>query len=421
MANHKSTIPKTFASFLQMKSASEEISYIGPRAIFNPNFLPTKIIPRFKKAEIVHGIIQDAIEDDYATNLTLYGLQGAGKNLIFNVLFEWFELQQSTENEKNTAPYILSIDCTDQELGQILFSILNRFCKLMEISIRLDEVLTWDTITLWNTFKYLVSKCERPIFLYLRKIEYVEEAIIDKFLNFAKSTTNLHILTSIDTGNQTYAFNQYNQLDHRIKLGILNTNELVQIARQRSLMAFKTYLEPDVLKLIVDYIVEYGTKVPGSCINVLKRIYPLAEEQGEIMAEDIRKLIQYYFEGVSIDSLAIADYVMKTSIEERLFLDYLVNHFRNPSQFYISNQEIEKAYMMTAEELGFQVHSIEYKNRFEKIADAQILRPSCFSTKLNHENKKKSLNSFPSHYLSLPLEEMNQLLDMSFGMINDLF
>lgn len=422
--------PKSFSAYLSILSDPSKIQYVGPRAIFNHNYLPPKIIPRQKKTEVLHGIIQDALEDQYNTNLTLYGLKGAGKNLMMNVIFQWFQLQNKTgksDKSDSLSPIILPVDCADQELGQIIFTVLQELCQTLNVSLRLQDAMTWDTITLWNTFKLLLRKCKRPVILYMQKIEYVEDEIMEKFLNFAKSTENLHILSSINTGNQFYAFNQFSQLDHRVRLGILDKSELMDVVSQRSIMAFKNYIDPTALNLIIDYIIEYGTKVPGSCINILKRIYPIIEEKGEILAEDIRRIIQYHFEGVTIDSLAMADYVMKTSMEERLFLDYLINYFRNPAQFYIKKEEITRAYKMTAEEMGFSVRSTELGSRFQNITNAQILHPSHFLQ--NEQNEQKE--QYPSnekdflpnrnHYLSLPVEEVNQIIDMSFGLVKDIF
>ena len=195
----------------------------------------------------------------------------------------------------------------------------------------------------------------------------------------------------------------------------------MDVVSQRSTMAFKNCIDPTALNLIIDYVIEYGTKVPGSCINILKRIYPIVEEKGEILAEDIRRIIQYHFEGVTIDSLAMADYVMKTGIEERLFLDYLINHFRNPAQYYIQKEDITRAYKMTAEEMGFSVRSVEFATRFQNITDAQILRPSNFSQKEDSLSTQNDFLPNRNHYLSIPVEEVNQIIDMSFGLVKDIF
>ncbi|TFH29570.1 MAG: hypothetical protein E4G98_03595, partial [Promethearchaeota archaeon] len=148
--------PKTFSAYLSILSDPSRISYVGPRAIFNHNFVPPKIIPRHKKTEVIYGVIQDSLEDNYTTNLALYGLKGAGKNLMMNVIFQWFELQNKAEKTDKgdlLSPIILTVDCDDQELGQIIFTILQELCQIMKVKLKIQEVLSWDTITLWNTFK----------------------------------------------------------------------------------------------------------------------------------------------------------------------------------------------------------------------------------------------------------------------------
>ena len=44
---------------------TQEIEYIGAKAIFDPNFIPHKMVPREKPAHLLEGIITDAIEDHF--------------------------------------------------------------------------------------------------------------------------------------------------------------------------------------------------------------------------------------------------------------------------------------------------------------------------------------------------------------------
>ncbi|MHA1777676.1 MAG: hypothetical protein DRO88_04875 [Promethearchaeia archaeon] len=408
----------SFADFLNNIADSPKPGYVGPRAIFNPHYIPPKILVQRKKAELVYGILKDALEDEYSSNLTVYGLQGAGKNLLINLIFQWLSAHDVIVDIGKNSPIIILNDCKDQALGQFLFNILQNLNDKLAHQLDLQESLQWDAITMWNTFKYLVKKSPRSIILYLSQIESMEEGVIAKVLNFAKSLDKLHVVTTINTGNHFYAFNQYSGLDHRILMNSLRSSDLYEITRQRADMAFHPWLEKDAIKLIVDYIIEYGTKVPGSCISMLKHLYPIVEEQGNLTAEDIRKVSQYYFEGVSIDSLTITDYIMQTRWEERLFLDYLVNYFQNSSRFYIPGKEIQRAYQMTAEEMGFTQKSHDMLQMLTNITRSEILLPSHFSQKSGADKIwVEDQATLSLHYLSMPVEEVNQVLEFGFGII----
>ena len=65
-------------------SKSDKIQYVGARSLFDPNFIPPVFIERKKKSDLLQGVITDAIEDQYSTNINFYGLEGIGKNLLVN-------------------------------------------------------------------------------------------------------------------------------------------------------------------------------------------------------------------------------------------------------------------------------------------------------------------------------------------------
>lgn len=410
-----------FSEFLNAISTSPQPGYIGPRVLFNQNYIPPRILVQKKKAEVVYGILKDALEDEYTSNLTVYGLQGAGKNLLVNLIFQWMNMQEIIPEIGKKSPIIVSNDCTDQELGQFLFNILHELNERLNRPLKLEESLQWDVTALWNAFKLLIKKSKRPVILYLNKIEHMDEKVVSKILNFAKTTDILQVVTSINTGNYFHAFNQYEALDHRIQMNSLNSSDLYEITRQRADMAFHPYLENDAIMLIVDFIMEYGTNVPGNCINMLKHLYPLIEEQGELKAEDIRKVSQYYFEGVSIDSLSMTDYIMHSNLDEKLFLDYLVNFFQNSSKYYIPPEEIRRAYQMTAEEIGFSPKYQKMLNMLDNITRSEILRPSNFQKTgepIIRKKWKEDKAELSLHYISMPVEEINQILEFGFGILS---
>jgi hypothetical protein len=406
---------KIDSNVLIFDSNPQKVNFIGAKAIFDPNFIPPKVIMREKPAHSLQGIISDAITDHYTTNVTLYGMKGIGKNLLINMSLDQIK-EQFLSN--NTEVMIVKVDCNKKDLTQIFFNIISQLNPLLSNTLELQDIANLNTSKLWNLLKYLIQKKDSPIIIYLKNPEEIPSEHMNKIFSFAKTTNNLQVITSLNTGAQRYSFKQYENMDNHIPLDIFTTPELYDITADRAIMTFQNPIASEAVQNIVDFVTEFDVKVPGSCINMLKEIYPIIQNKNGLSAEDLREVSQYYFEGFSLDALTMADFVMQTTIEDRLFLDYLINYFQKPNHFYIPFKEIKKAFMMTSEELGFQPYKREFYQSFGKILNAQILRPS--NCKLSKTIEPQYGVIPVDHFLTLPLSEVSEIMKVSFGEIGDI-
>ena len=74
---------------------------------------------------------------------------------------------------------------------------------------------------------------------------------------------------------------------------------------------------------------------------------------------------------------------------------------------------------MTCEELGYEIVEQEFFDSLRKITQAQVFCPSkIFKSIGNMENK--GVYCVP-HFLTLPVNEVNELLNVSFGMVDNSF
>ncbi|MHA2001136.1 MAG: hypothetical protein ACTSVU_03500, partial [Promethearchaeota archaeon] len=402
--SHPYQFDDTYSECLYHTSVADKIHYIGSRAIFDPNFVPPHFNPRVKKAQLIQGTISNAIEDEYSTNINLYGLKGSGKNLHINHFLDWLEHSgMNSSNSISTKPlHIIRVDCSQKDLGQLFFGMINELGKFLGLKLNLSDIMQMTPANQWNSFKLLIQKVKAPIIMYLHETEQLEPQYISKIFNFAKEAKNLQIITSINTGVQRYSFRQYNAMDHKIRMDTYETGELLNIVDQRSTMAFQNGLSVDTQKMVVDLVSEFDMQVPGSCVKMLCEINPIIQQKGDVTSEDLRELSQYFFDSYNIDSLSMADFVMNTSIEDRLFLDYLIGYFRLPSQFFIPFQEIKNAYRMSCEELGAQTRNKQFLQSFSKITKAHILRP-CRHAITNNISRIQGVVPGP-HLLTLPIK-----------------
>ncbi len=417
-------IPKTSLCFdtnnIKTHPKSDKNKFIGARSLFDPNFIPPVYIERNKRSNLLQGVITDAIEDQYSTNINFYGLEGIGKNLLVNNFLQEISLKQvkasmkgkSSRNDKNV--YILRIDCSENEVEQVFLTMLSQLCSIMKLQLNFNEILKSTPSKLWNSLKLIMDRLENPVILFLQKSENISPFYLTKLYKYAKNSHKIQIITTINTGLQRYSFKQYQGMDHRIQMGLYDIKKLEKITTDRSIMAFEKTLEPDSISLIVDYVSEYDLMVPGACMNLLKEMYPVIHQNGSLTPEVLRKTTQYYFDSYNLDAITFADFVISSSIEDRLFLEYLLDFFRSKNNYYIPYKDIKQAYSMTCEELGYEILDQEFYNSFRKITQAQVFCPS----KIFRNSEKMEKNSVycVPHFLTLPVHEVNELLNVSFGM-----
>jgi Cdc6-like AAA superfamily ATPase len=420
----------SYLEYINCMTNANMLKYIGPKALFDTNFIPPTFVAREKQANLLQGVVMDAIEDKYATNVNLYGLKGVGKNLMIRHFLQWLKKSQISEEEnesneefnskssKSNNPQkklcIVQVNCEQKEIDQIFIQILMELIKHMEFKIDLQNLIKCNSTKLWNLFKVLMQKIKSPVLIYMQQSEFLDANYLSKLYSFAKNNHNLQIITSINTGSQRYNFRQYEGIDHRIRLDTYENSELKQITQDRSIMSFKKGLDSEAQDMVVDYVTDFDLKVPGSCINYLREVFPVIQQNGDILPENLRNISQYYFDGISLDALTMADFVMGTTIEDRLFLEYLVNFFRQVNNYYIPFTEIKKAYLMTGEELGFKYQKKEFLDSLKKITEAQIIRPSLYYLSKLEGKMTNGVFIIP-HYLTLPIEEVNEIMNFSFG------
>jgi hypothetical protein len=352
----------------------------------------------------------------------LYGVKGTGKNLLLSHLLAW-TLQPTAcpapiKTNPNATPFhLIRIDCTQKDIDQIFFQILMELGSHIQMQFSLEKLQTYTSAMLWNAFKLLVQKIPDPIILFFQAAEYVDASYLSKFYNFAKEMQRIQILTTLNMRIPPNAFRAYEGMDHRMLMDQYTMPELETIIHQRAMMAFPTPLTRSSLELLVDVVADFENQTPGACINLLKVCYPQILDTHDLTPEMLRLAGQFHFEGQVMDMVSMIDFVSKTTFEDRCFLEYLVNFFRDGSKYYISFADIKKMYKMTCEELGMAPTKEEFFTSLKKITQSQILRPSLFHST---PEMQKIHGIYPvPYYLTVPIDEINEVMDVAFGMIGN--
>ena len=113
--------------------------YIGPRAIFDPNYIPPQLLFRKKELKSLNSLLTDSLYDEFSLNILYQGIQGIGKKSIVNKTLE----NLSVEN-KNSIQTI-KIDCKEKGPEELIVSLLAEINKESNLNFNINY-LFWQTV-----------------------------------------------------------------------------------------------------------------------------------------------------------------------------------------------------------------------------------------------------------------------------------
>ena len=169
-------------------------NFIGPKALFDPNFIPPILLYRSKEQNSLKSILMDSISDNFYLNILYQGINGIGKKVIVNKVIN----DLSLKNRDITNINKVFIDCKEKSFEELLFSLLSDLINISKINFDYESLLNSNLAHLWNTFKLLCRKIDFNLFFVFTNVEYLEPEVFKKLLQLGKEN---HI-TSIYTINK---------------------------------------------------------------------------------------------------------------------------------------------------------------------------------------------------------------------------
>lgn len=95
-------------------------NFVGPKALFDPNYIPPQILYRKKEQNSLISILTDSISDEFSLNILYQGINGIGKKAIINKVINDLSIQ----NKGNINIHKICIDCKEKNFEELIFSIL---------------------------------------------------------------------------------------------------------------------------------------------------------------------------------------------------------------------------------------------------------------------------------------------------------
>ncbi len=386
-------------------------NYIGPKALFDSNFIPPNLLHRKKEEKSLYSILDDSISDDFSLNILYQGIDGIGKKVIINKVINDLLIQKNGYNKISK----VIIDCREKNLEELMFSLLTELSTLQTLNLDLNSLLNSKISHLWNICKVVCKKIKNPLFLIFNSVEYLEPEIFNKFLHFGKET-HLTLISTVNKILRPKTMDLFSEFDFKKKLNYFSFQELYDILRQRVMLAFSHEIDKELIQYITDLICEQYVPVPGKGIEILRDLYPLLKGKTNFRNFELLEICQSEFDVFQItDEFSMLSYIAEENLLSILFLDNLSNYFTSKIKYYISLSELQELYEISCETLEYKKSISEFNKLVKAFINIGILKPSkrTISKNSTYTSYKKINNEF--FFLLLNPKQLKIIIDTIFN------
>jgi hypothetical protein len=387
-----------------------DTNFVGPKALFDPNYIPPHLLYRKKELNSLVSILNDSISDKFSLNILYQGINGIGKRAIANKVIN----DLSHQNNGDRDIHKICIDCKEKDFEELIFTILPDLLNLSKFKINYDSLLNSNLSHLWNVFKLLCKRIDHKLFFIFTNVEYLTPEIFKKFLQVGKETN----ITSIYTINKILrpvTINLLPEFDLKKKLNYFNYKELYSILKQRILLTFSHEVDGEIIKYISDLVCEQYVPVPGKGIEILRDLYPLLKNKQKIMNCDLIELCQNNFDQMQIhDEFSMLNYISDEDFLNIIFLDNLSSHFINKMNYYISLKELEELYYVSCESLEYEKSINEFRSLIKDLLNIGIIRPSRKTPRGKKSQLLDNLENCSFYFMVISPNQLKAILDTFF-------
>jgi Cdc6-like AAA superfamily ATPase len=380
-------------------------NYIGPKALFDPNYIPPRLLYRKKEQNSLFSILDDSISDEFCLNIIYQGVTGIGKKAIVNTVLNDLNIKNKDFIKINR----VCVDCKKKKFEELIYSLLSELISFSNFNFDFRSILTSDIPHLWNIFKFVCNKIDSHLFFLFNNVESLEPEIFNKFLQFGKESNITLIYMANRVLPNTMDF--FSEFDFKKRLNFFTYKELYSILKQRVLLSFSHEIEKDLIRYIADLICEQYVPVPGKGIEILRDLYPLLKSQKDFNNFELLEICQNELDVFQIsDEFSVINYLSEEDILTVLFLDNLSNYFISKMNYYIPLRELKELYEISCESLEYSKNSIEFHKLIKGLLNMGIIRPS----KRTFSKNRNNLNSDLYFILSNP-KQIKIIIDTIFS------
>ena len=346
-------------------------NYVGPKAIFDQDFIPPTILHRQKEEHSLLSMIKDSLTDDFSINILYQGIEGIGKKVVINKVLR----DLNNFHDKNMGIWKIKVNCQEKNLEDLIISILSEIDKAYDFNIDFHQILNCNLSDLWKIFKLACQKIEfKPIFVF-NNIEHLDPKIFNKFLQYGRET-KISFLSTINKILRPSSYDLYSNFDLKVNLNYFSYNQLFDILRQRTSLSFLQDIDRELIEYITDLIFEHYVPVPGKGVEILKELYPNIKEN-KPLSFGLFEIIQNQFDSNQMfDEFSMLSYIAEEELLNIIFLDNLSGFFLNKNHYYIKLNELKDLYYISCENLDYKKSNQEFDKIIKTYQNIGIIKNS---------------------------------------------
>jgi len=385
--------------------------YVGPKALFDPDYIPPHLLYRKKEEDSLFSILNDSISDEFNLNILYQGINGIGKKVIVNKVLNDL-LNQNKDFVKINK---ICVDCKEKNPEELIFLLLSEINGLSNLNFDIRPLLNSEIPQLWNTFKFICNRFDSHLFFIFNNIEYLEPEIFNKFLQFGKES-NITLISTVNKIIQPGTMELFSQFDLKKRLNFYNYQELYSILKQRVLLSFSHEIDRNLIRYITDLICEQYVPVPGKGIEILRELYPILKNKNTLGNFEVLDICQNEFDSFQIsDEFSMINYLSEEDILTVIFLDNFSNYFISKNKYYISIKELYELYEISCESLEYKKSYFEFRKIIEEILNIGVVKPSKRTFHKNRAHESFNGVNYDSFFILMNPKQINIIIDAIFN------
>ncbi len=322
----------------------------SPKGLFDPYYVPKKLLHRDRELESIGGIYADSYTDEYGVNCLVHGITGVGMTV-----FSRYFLTKLVP-EKFDA-YTIYVDAKNKDTLEIISELNDKVHKQTNTPI----TFTFDLDVLWMQFKRTASAASKRGVFVIDNIDERNEEIYAKVARLSKeiNASTIGVLNSHDYRLLTKGAASSMAYDFEVPLDTYTQGQLYDIVRMRVEDTFTQGLTDEIVRYITDIVCEFDASKPKTSIEALKALWPMASAGKEIDSDTVRaatsEIAQFAYDQDYMDTI---DTISMNDFMTLLVLEALAEHLmRYKTETYVDRQTLNEIVQVKCEELGVR-HAI---------------------------------------------------------------
>ncbi len=383
--------------------------FLGPRALFDPHYVPPRLLYRKEEEHSLFSILKDSFSDNFCLNILYQGIQGIGKKAIVNKVIKDLLFQNKDLIEFNK----VNVDCKEKSFEELMFTLLTEMNGFMRFKFDLSSIFNSKISRTWSLFKLSCKKANENIVLILNNIEHLEPGIFKKFLNFSKES-NITLISTVNKVLRPTTLDVLSEFDFKKKLNYFTYKELIHILKERVSLAFSHEIDTTLIEFITDLIFEHYVPIPGKGIDIFRDLYPYLKEQKTIENFELLEICQNQFD-FGFDEFSMLNYISDEDFLNIIFLDNLQNYFEK--NYFINLSVLGEIYEISCETLEYDKSTREFNNLIKMTQNVGILSAS--KKNLNEKKKFSNYSNSKTEYFFMVINpyKLKFMIDTVFGKI----